>query len=107
MTKALGQNRSTLIGHAESFVRNIGDLLGIRIVDKAEAFRFLRLLANLDPDIVSAERLRHDSHIDFYMASSPITCGRDGLRVGDAQLEILSLKEPIGGRGKVRSDEEA
>jgi type IV secretion/conjugal transfer VirB4 family ATPase len=94
VTDQLERNRTTLLGHAESFIRNIGDLLGIRILNKAEAFRFLRLLANLDPDIASAEQLRHDSHIDFYMASSPITCGRDGLRVGEAQLEILSLKEP-------------
>jgi type IV secretion/conjugal transfer VirB4 family ATPase len=94
VTDELARNRTTLLGHSESFVRNIGDLLGIRILNKAEAFRFLRLLANLDPDIASAEQLRHDSHIDFYMASSPITCRRDGLRVGEAQLEILSLKEP-------------
>ncbi len=94
LTDELERNRSILAGHAESFVRNIGDLLGIRILGKGEAFQFFRLLTNFDPEIARAEQLRHDGHIDFYMASSPITCTRDGVRVGEAELEVLSLKEP-------------
>jgi type IV secretion system protein VirB4 len=90
----LERNRTTLMGHAESFQRNIGDLLGITILRKAEAFAFFRLLANLDPEIASAERLKHDSHIDYSMTSLPAACTRDGLRIGEASVEVLSLKEP-------------
>jgi Type IV secretory pathway, VirB4 components len=90
----LERNRATLMGHAESFQRNIGDLLGITILPKSEAFAFFRLLANLDPEIASSERLKHDGHVDYYMASLPLACTRKGIRLGKAQLEVLSLKEP-------------
>jgi len=94
LTEDLDRNRGILLAHAEAFVRNIGDLLGLRILHKAEAFAFLRLLANLDPEVSNSEHLRHDGHVDFYMASSPITCTRDGLQIAEAQLEVLSVKEP-------------
>ncbi|HEX3684982.1 MAG TPA: hypothetical protein VHU83_20780 [Bryobacteraceae bacterium] len=91
---SLEHSRATLVAQTDSFIRNIGDLLGIRKLPKAEAFQFFRLLANLDPDIAAADRLLHDSHLDFYIASSPIVCTRDGLRIGEAYVDVLSLKEP-------------
>jgi type IV secretion/conjugal transfer VirB4 family ATPase len=94
LTSDLERNRTLLLGHAQSFQRNIGDLLGIRLLDKYETFGFFRLLTNLDPEIAAAERLKHDGHIDYYMASSPLTCTHDGLSIGTAQLQVLSLKEP-------------
>jgi type IV secretion system protein VirB4 len=94
MADELERNRVTLLAHAESFQRNIGDLLGITILPKAEAFAFFRLLANLDPAIAVSERLKYDGHVDYHMASLPLACTRDGLRIGEAQVEVLSLKEP-------------
>lgn len=90
----LERNRASLLAHAESFQRNIGDLLGITILPKAEAFLFFRLLANLDPEIAASERLKYDGHVDYHMASLPLACTRDGIRIGEAQVEVLSLKEP-------------
>jgi type IV secretion system protein VirB4 len=94
LAEDLERNRATLMGQAESFQRTIGDLLGITILPKTEAFAFFRLLANLDPEIAAAERLKYDGHVDYCMASLPLACTRDGIRVGDAQVEVLSLKEP-------------
>jgi hypothetical protein len=90
----LERNRATLLAHAESFQRNIGDLLGITILPKAEAFAFFRLLASLDLEIATSERLKYDGHVDYHMASLPLACTREGICVGDAQVEVLSLKEP-------------
>jgi type IV secretion system protein VirB4 len=90
----LKRNRATLAGHVDSFQRTIGDLLGVTILAKAEAFQFFRLLGNLDQGIAGAERLKHDNHVDYYIPSFSLACTSDGIRLGDAQLDVLSLKEP-------------
>lgn len=90
----LERNRAALLAHAESFQRNIGDLLRVTVLPKPEAFTFFRLLANLDPEIAASERLKYDGHVDYHMASLPLACTREGIRVGGAQVEVLSLKEP-------------
>lgn len=91
---ALQRNRDILIASAEAFERNIGDLIGVRILDKNEAFSFLRLLVNLDPHIAAAESLKHDSHVDFFLPSVPVACTSEGIRIGASSVEVLSLKEP-------------
>jgi type IV secretion/conjugal transfer VirB4 family ATPase len=90
----LNRNRATLIGHIESFQRTVGDLLGIRILPKTDAFQLFRLLGNLDPEIAAAERLKYDGHVDYFIPSLPLACTSDGIRLGEAQLEVLSIKEP-------------
>lgn len=90
----LQRNRAALIGHIESLQRTIGDLLGIEVLPKGEAFSFFRLLANLDPNVASAERLKYDSHVDFFLPSVCLTCTNSGFRVGEAETEILALREP-------------
>jgi type IV secretion system protein VirB4 len=94
LASQLERNRAILMGHVESFHRNIGDLLGTSVLTKSKVFAFFRLLANLYPSIAAAEQLKYDSHIDYYMPSSPLACTREGIRVGEAQVEVLSLKEP-------------
>jgi type IV secretion system protein TrbE len=93
-TDQLKHSCEILLGRARSFQRNMDDLLRITLLDKSEAFSFFRLLVNLDPEITTAERLKYDGHVDYYLPSSPLTCTSDGIRIGQAQLEILSLKEP-------------
>ena len=90
----LERNRTILLGHVESFRRTLDDLLGLRILAKGEAFQFFRLLANLDPEIAGAERLKFDGHVDYFLPSVPVACVREGVRVGDADVEVLSLREP-------------
>lgn len=94
MAAALQCDRNTLMGHTEAFRRNISDLLGLTVLSKADAFAFFRLLVNLDPGIAGAERLKYDSHLDYFLPSLPLACTEDGLRIGDTAVEVLSLREP-------------
>lgn len=94
MTADLERNRATLLAHACAFQRNMNDLLDLAIVDKGAAFSFFRLLANLDPDTAAAEQLKHDAHVDYFMPSLPLICADEGIRIGSADVEVLSLKEP-------------
>lgn len=90
----LRRNQTILRQQVDSFVRAIGDLLGTTLLGKTEAFQFFRLLANLDQDLGAAERLKHDSHVDYYLSSVPLSCTSEGIHIGDAELQVLSLREP-------------
>ncbi len=90
----LPRHWATLIGHIESLQRTVGDLLGLTVLSKGEAFQFFRLVANLDPDVANSEGLKHDSHVDFFLPSVTLSCTKDGIRIGDAETELLTLREP-------------
>jgi type IV secretion system protein TrbE len=94
ITNDLKRSRDKLVRHAEAFERNIGDLLGVRLLHKQRAFAFLRLLVNLDPELAATERLTHDSHVDYFLPVTTLSCTDDGIRIGDAHLEVMSLREP-------------
>jgi type IV secretion system protein VirB4 len=93
LTRKLQDNREKLLAQTQSFERTIGDLLGLRLLPKADVFQFFRVLANLDKETAAAQTLRHDSHVDFYMTSSAAAPQREGLRVGHQNVEVLSLRE--------------
>jgi type IV secretory pathway VirB4 component len=94
MTKQLERNRVRLRAQVRSFLQAMQDLCGITVCEKKAAFAFFRLLANLDPQVAASEQLKHDSHVDYYMASQAVSCATDGISVGKTPLEILSMKEP-------------
>jgi type IV secretion system protein TrbE len=60
---------------------------------KDEAFRFLRQLVNYDTAGGGAG-LRYDTHVDYFMADSPVECHRTHLNVGTAHVKVLTMKEP-------------
>ena len=93
LTRELEENRERLLAQTQAFERTIGDLIGLRLLPKADAFQFFRVLANLDHQTARVQKLRHDSHVDFYMTSSPAAPHRDGLRIGHQNVEVLSLRE--------------
>ena len=94
LTAELNRSRTILMDHARSFRRHIGDLLSIEILPKSEAFSFLRLLINLDPEIAAADQLKYDEHVDRFLPSVKVACTTDGLLIGSANVEVLSLREP-------------
>jgi type IV secretion/conjugal transfer VirB4 family ATPase len=94
MTKQLDRNCVRLRGQTKSFIETIGDLCCLSILNKHDAFAFFRLLANLDPQVAESEKLKHDSHVDFYMASQTVACASEGLAIGRVPVEVLSMKEP-------------
>ena len=67
---------------------------GIERLSKEEAFGFFRRLVNYVPDAADAATLHHDTHVDYFMADSPVECQRDHLVVGPRIVKVLSLKEP-------------
>ncbi len=93
LTRELKENRERLLAQTHAFERSIGDLIGLRLLPKADAFQFFRVLANLDRETAEMQTLRHDSHVDFYMTSSAAAPHRDGLRIGHQNVEVLSLRE--------------
>ena len=38
--------------------------------------------------------MRYDTHLDYFIADSPVECERDHLRVGSSRVKVLSMKEP-------------
>ena len=68
--------------------------LGIRRLPKTEAFRFFRRLANCDRATAEHAPLTYDTHLDYFVADSPVECHRDHLLVGRHAVKVLSMKEP-------------
>ena len=66
----------------------------LRKLPKQDAFRFLRRLINFDAHVADASHLRYDTHLDYFIADSPVECHRDHLRVGSHAVTVLSMKEP-------------
>ncbi|MCX6592341.1 MAG: DUF87 domain-containing protein [Acidobacteria bacterium] len=78
---------------AESLAIQLGELLGMEILNKAQAFLFLRRLLNF----ASARRsvgLKYDLHLDYFACDANIECHRDHLRIDDRFVQVLTLKEP-------------
>jgi len=74
----------------------LADSLRLTRLPKNDAFGFLRGLVNYAPD-APAVPLRYDTHVDFFMADSPVECHRTHLTVGNARVKVLSMKEPPSG----------
>lgn len=66
----------------------------LRQLRKAEAFAFFRSLVNFDPAVLEATSLRYDTHLDYFVADSPVECHRDHLRIGSEFVKVQSMKEP-------------
>jgi type IV secretion system protein VirB4 len=89
----LDQARELLANKAESFVVQLGDALGVELLDRPGAFCFFRHLLNLAPykrDIP----LKYNQHLDYFACDSALECHRDHLQIDDYSVEVLSLKEP-------------
>ena len=66
----------------------------LRKLHKHDAFKFLRRLVNFDRHVIDGASLRYDTHVDYFLADSPVECHRDHLRVGSRIVTALSMKEP-------------
>ena len=65
----------------------------LRKLPKQEAFG-----SSVDSSILiprgGRSHLRYDTHLDYFIADSPVECHRDHLRVGSRAVTALSMKEP-------------
>lgn len=69
---------------------HLKSVIGLRLLDKAEAFQFLSYLANLE-DWSESYPLRSDDGVDRQAVHSPISWHREHLRVGKRYLQMFSL----------------
>ena len=90
LTRARTAFRQKLTG----FIAQLRDHLGIELLAKQRAFRFLRRLLNYDPSKAEAVSLKYDEFVDFQLCSSTLQCESNRLRLDDYHVQALSLKEP-------------
>jgi len=90
----LQQSLSALRAKARSFVGQVSDFVGTRILSKDEAFRVLKQILNFSPLKFENARLGRDTFLDYYLCESHIECHRGFLRVDDYYVKVLSLKDP-------------
>ena len=83
----------TLHHKAKGLEAHLGDV-GIERLDRRRAFAFFRRLVNYDPGRAAAASLVYDTHLDYFIADSPIDCHRDHLMVGRHAVKVLTMKEP-------------
>lgn len=89
----LERSVATLHHRATNLEAQLADL-GLERIDKRQAFAFFRRLVNHDADIASNATLLCDTHLDYFIADSPVECHRDHLTVGRHEVKVLTMKEP-------------
>jgi type IV secretion system protein VirB4 len=78
---------------AVAFEVQLADTVRPTRLGKADAFRFFRRLVN-DTAAASGSPLRYDTHLDYFVADSPVECHRTHLELGEARVKVLTMKEP-------------
>jgi type IV secretion system protein VirB4 len=78
---------------AAAFEVQLADSVRPTRLGKADAFRFFRCLVN-DAAAAHGSPVRYDTHLDYFVADSPVECHRAHLDVGEARVKVLTMKEP-------------
>src|SRR5580692_7402393 len=84
-----------LYSQVHAFTRQLGDFVGIEILNQQGQLSFLRRLVNYD-DWRIAGKPQSTQFLDYQVVNSTIEAERDYLRVGDHFIRVLTLKEAIG-----------
>ncbi len=94
MEEQLARALSHLHQKAQAFATQLADAVAPRVLAKADAFLMLRQLLNYSPHKAESARLKHDTHLDFYVTDSAIDCHRAHLEIDGYRVKALSMKEP-------------
>ena len=92
-TEQAGENArmmANLQKTASILVSHLGPIIGLRLMDKEEAFPFMSYLYNLEPWADHC-KLEKDSGIDRQIVKSPLSWNTDHLRVGKRFVQLFSL----------------
>ena len=81
---------ATLQKTASILVSHLGPIVGLRLMDKEEAFPFMSYLYNLEPWADHC-KLERDSGVDRQIVKSPLSWNADHLRVGKRFVQLFSL----------------
>ncbi len=86
---------STIASKAQSFAAETADLFESSILNKEEAFLFLRKLLNFDLSVSESLRLKRDTSVDYQLTGTTLTWDETThhLRLGNKHVRVLSLKE--------------
>ena len=69
---------------------HLGSALGLRLLDKADAFQFFSYLFNLE-EWAGEDQLRSDTGVDRQIVKSPVAWHSDYLQVGKRHVQMFSL----------------
>jgi type IV secretion/conjugal transfer VirB4 family ATPase len=89
------RNLAQLEERVQAFVRQLDDLVGIKVLNSRGQFRLFRRLFNYDEWRIAGAP-KHTQFLDYQVASSDIEAERNHLRVGDHFVRVLTMKEAIG-----------
>jgi type IV secretion system protein VirB4 len=78
----------------QAFARQLGDFVGIEVLNQEDQFHFLRRLLNYD-DWRIAGKPQSTQFLDYQVVNSTVEAERDHLCVGDHFVRVLSMKEAI------------
>jgi type IV secretion/conjugal transfer VirB4 family ATPase len=81
---------------AAAFEVQLADSIAPTRLGKADAFRFFRRLVNYTPVKAAGAALQYDTHVDYFVADSPVECHRAHLDVDGARVRVLTMKDPPG-----------
>jgi type IV secretion/conjugal transfer VirB4 family ATPase len=90
----LEESREILTHKLRSFIAQLPETLGAKVLNKQEAFTVLRQLVNYAPNKSGGVRLKFDDFVDYQLCDSSLECYRDHLRLDDFHVSVLTLKEP-------------
>src|SRR5712692_6295777 len=80
--------QAVLAQKVSSFILQVNDFLPVELLDKQQAFRFLKQILNFAPHKLEAARLKHDTFLDYYLCESHVECHRGFLRVDDYYARV-------------------
>jgi type IV secretion system protein VirB4 len=70
---------------------HLGSSLGLKLLDKMEAFQFFSYLFNLE-DWAERDQLRSDTAVDRQIVKNPVAWHSDYVQVGKRHVQMFSLK---------------
>lgn len=89
------RNVEVLRSKASALVTELKSVVDARILDRKEAFFLLRVLGNLDAARAAYLELpERETYIDHLLCDVALYAGRDGLRLHDKHIEVMSLWKP-------------
>lgn len=91
----LRRNINTLKTKAQAIVTELRSVLSAQVLDRSEAFFLLRVLGNLDARRAGYIDLPDETtYIDHLLCDLPLSAGRDGIKLWDKNVEVISLWKP-------------
>jgi type IV secretion system protein TrbE len=94
LSEELDRAAARLHDRATAFQIQLADSLRPVVLEKSEAFQFLRQLLNYRRETAEGRSLKYDAHLDYFAADSPIECHRSHLDIDGLAVKVLTMKEP-------------